>query len=106
MQKLGIEVDLGGTKIEIAMASTDGHLLDRLRIPTEKSAEGSEQVIEKITENIGKLSKQYPDINAAIPLEEGNIIAGKLVNNVAEVLLAGVTEQRFRNDLCRRICIT
>lgn len=64
MQKWAIGVDLGGTKIEIAIVGADGQLPGKLRIPTE-SPLGPDKIIENIVDAITKLSKQYPGITAS-----------------------------------------
>ncbi|MDR3681730.1 MAG: ROK family protein [Flavipsychrobacter sp.] len=84
MQKWAIGVDLGGTKIEIAIVSTNGRVLDRLRIPTE-STESPEQIIDKISENIEKLVDKHLDI----PLETIGIgVAGQIQKNTGIIKYA------------------
>ena len=49
MQEWAIGVDLGGTKIEVAIVNAQGQLSDRLLVPTE-SSQGPEKIVENIIE--------------------------------------------------------
>jgi glucokinase len=49
-----IGIDLGGTKIEVALVNSSGLLHDRLRIPTD-SKKGYKSILKKITETIHQL---------------------------------------------------
>ncbi len=65
MQEWAIGIDLGGTKIEVAIVSVKGQLLDRLRIPTEAS-QSADGICSNIADTVHKLTKQHPDINPSV----------------------------------------
>jgi glucokinase len=74
MQEWAIGVDLGGTKIEVAIVNTNGKLFDRLRIPT-NSAQSPEHIIQSIADTIDKLCRQHPDVK---PKAIGVGVAGQI----------------------------
>jgi len=84
MQNWAIGVDLGGTKIEVAIVSSLGQLVDRLRIPT-NSAQSQENLIESIAVTIEKISKQHPDIN---PETIGVGVAGQIEKETGLIVYA------------------
>lgn len=57
--KCAIGVDLGGTKIEIALVNEEGMVLKRVRLATEAS-KGAQQIEEQILETIRSLEKEAP----------------------------------------------
>ena len=60
MKQWAIGIDLGGTKIEIAIVSSDGELIDRVRLATQKEV-GPDGIIDQIAEGITQLTNKYPD---------------------------------------------
>jgi glucokinase len=60
-----IGVDLGGTKIEVALVHSSGLLQDRLRIATE-SQQGYMSILNRIKETINQLYNQNKNITPAI----------------------------------------
>jgi glucokinase len=90
MQKWGIGVDLGGTKIEIAIVSDSGQLLDCLRIPTESNL-GAENIIDRITEAILKLSQRQTDI---VLSAVGIGVAGQIHKETGTIIYAPNLEWR------------
>jgi glucokinase len=65
MQKWAIGIDLGGTKIEIAIVSTTGRLLDKVRIPTESSRK-PQQIIDAIATCIDELCKKHSTVHIEV----------------------------------------
>jgi glucokinase len=84
MQDCAIGVDLGGTKIEVAIVSAQGQLFDRLRIPTQSSQEPDE-IIKKTTDAIEQLSAQNPDIISSVI---GLGVAGQIEKKTGNVIYA------------------
>jgi len=84
MQDWAIGVDLGATKIEVALINFQGFIKDRLRIPTEIH-EGYNSVINRIASSIDKLRGQNPGIaSSAI----GVGVAGQVEKNTGLVSYA------------------
>ncbi len=84
MQEWAIGVDLGGTKIEVAIVNAQGQLEDRLRIPTEKSL-SPEKTIDNIVDAIAKISGGHPGIvTSAI----GVGVAGQVEKDTGTILYA------------------
>jgi glucokinase len=84
MQNWAIGVDLGGTKIEVAIVSSQGQLVDRLRIPT-NSKQSQDNLINSITDTIEKISKQHPDID---PETIGVGVAGQIEKETGIIIYA------------------
>jgi glucokinase len=77
-----IGIDLGGTKIEVALVSEAGKIHDRLRTTTE-SGQGHDAVMNRITETVNKLLAQNQDI---IPIAIGIGVAGQITKKTGVVL--------------------
>lgn len=69
-----IGVDLGGTKIEVALVNSSGIVHDRLRIPTD-SKQGYNAILERITGTIHQLCDKNDD---AVPSVIGIGIPGQI----------------------------
>jgi glucokinase len=69
-----IGVDLGGTKVEVALVDDDGAILERLRHPTPVS-EGYDAVIKAIIDLIQRLRSKAPD---SAPAGVGIGVAGQV----------------------------
>ena len=69
-----IGIDLGGTKIEVALVDSSGLLRDRLRVPTE-SQQGYEAILKRITKTIHQLCSQNGDI---VPVSIGIGVPGQI----------------------------
>jgi glucokinase len=69
-----IGIDLGGTKIEVALVNSSGLLHDRLRVPTD-SKKGYKAILKKITEAINQLCDKNGN---AIPSAVGIGIPGQI----------------------------
>jgi glucokinase len=69
-----IGIDLGGTKIEVALVNSSGLLHDRLRVPTD-SKKGYKAILKKITETIHQLCDKNGN---AIPSAVGIGIPGQI----------------------------
>ncbi len=82
MQQWAIGVDLGGTKIEVAIVSSQGELLDKLRIPT-ISSQGPDKIIENIHDTINDLSKRHSDITLSVV---GIGVAGQIKKDTGIVI--------------------
>ena len=72
--KWAIGIDLGGSKIEVALVSSSGHLHDRLRVPTE-SKRGYKAILKRITETIHQLCDKNGN---AVPSAVGIGIPGQI----------------------------
>jgi glucokinase len=81
MKKWAIGIDLGGTKIEVALVSPDGLVHNRLRTPTD-SKDGYTAVVDKIAHILQQLKDQNPGI---IPVTIGIGVAGQIDKNTGEV---------------------
>jgi glucokinase len=84
MQKWAVGVDLGGTKIEVALVNADGQLLDRLRIPTD-SSDGPDKIIEDIANIIHELTARHKDIT---PSTIGIGVAGQIEKNTGIIVFS------------------
>lgn len=84
MQECAIGVDLGGTKIEIAIVHANGALKDKVRIPT-PSAETPEKVIDAIADAIKKLMQKHTDLK---PWVAGIGVAGQVAKDGGVVTYA------------------
>ena len=84
MQKWAIGVDLGGTKIEVALVNADGQLSDRLRIPTQSEA-GPDKIPEDITKTIHQLCDKHKDI---APSVIGIGVAGQVEKNTGTIIFS------------------
>jgi len=69
-----IGIDLGGTKIEVALVNSSGLLHDRLRVPTD-SKKGYKTILKQITETIHQLCDKNGN---AIPSSVGIGIPGQI----------------------------
>jgi glucokinase len=69
-----IGIDLGGTKIEVALVNSSGLLHDRLRVPTD-SKKGYKTILKQITETIHQLCDKNGD---AVPSAIGIGIPGQI----------------------------
>jgi len=81
MKKWAIGIDLGGTKIEGALVSSEGLIHARLRTATD-SSEGYAAVVDKITNIVKELRDQNPDI---VPVAIGVGVAGQIDKKTGEV---------------------
>lgn len=59
-----LAVDIGGTKIDVALIGTDGQILDRQRLPT-RAADGPAQAIARIAATAGVLADGVPILGCA-----------------------------------------
>jgi len=84
MQEWAIGVDLGGTKIEVALVNADGQLLDRLRVPTE-SSHNSNKIIEDIANAIHQLFRKHSDTTPSII---GIGVAGQIEKNTGNIIFS------------------
>lgn len=69
-----IGIDLGGTKIEVALVNSSGIVRDRLRLPTE-SQQGYKAVLKRIAGTVRQLSEQNGD---AAPSSIGIGVPGQI----------------------------
>ncbi len=69
-----IGIDVGGSKIEVALVNSSGLLHDRLRVPTD-SKKGYEAILKQITETIHQLCEKNGD---AVPSAVGIGIPGQI----------------------------
>jgi glucokinase len=69
-----IGIDLGGTKIEVALVNSSGLLHDRLRVPT-NSKKGYNAILGLIAKTIHQLCEKNGDI---IPSDVGIGIPGQI----------------------------
>ncbi len=74
MKKWSVGVDLGGTKIEVALVAPDGSVHSRMRTPTD-SGQGYIAIVDKITHIIKELQDQHPD---TAPAAIGVGVAGQI----------------------------
>ena len=81
MKKWAIGVDLGGTKIEVALVSSEGLIHARQRTPTD-SNEGYTAVVDKITNILTQLRDQNSDI---VPTVIGVGVAGQIDKHTGKV---------------------
>ena len=72
--KWAIGIDLGGSKIEVALVNSSGLLHDRLRVPTD-SKQGYKAILKRITESIHLLCSKNEDI---VPSAVGIGIPGQI----------------------------
>ncbi len=79
-----IGIDLGGSKIEVALVNSSGKLHDRLRIPTD-SSQGYNSILERITKTIQQLCSKNGDVD---PSAVGIGIAGQISKSSGIVLYA------------------
>lgn len=84
MEKYAIGIDIGGTKIEAAIVSEKGVLLDRLRISTE-SSRGADVVIENLMATIEQLATKHSNIQISAL---GLGIAGQVERYTGNVVYA------------------
>jgi len=81
MKQWAIGIDLGGTKIEGALVSSEGLIHARLRTPTD-SNEGYTAIVDKIINIVKELRDQNPDI---VPVATGVGVAGQIDKKTGEV---------------------
>ena len=93
IQNYAIGVDLGGTKVEVAILNAQGQLVDRLRIPTQ-SSRGPDEIIRKITDTIEQLSAQNPGISSSVV---GIGVAGQVEKKTGNIIYAPNLEWRDIN---------
>ena len=76
MQSWAIGVDLGGTKIEVAMVTPEGQLLDRLRIPTPHNHHPAD-----VTKDIANTINDFLKKSDTAPSAIGIGVAGQIDKN-------------------------
>jgi len=59
-----VGIDLGGTKIELALVDSSGHIHDRIRVPTE-SKDGYKAILTRIKDSSDQLCGKNKDINVS-----------------------------------------
>ncbi len=69
-----IGIDIGGTKIEVALVNSSGHLHDRIRVSTESQL-GYEAILKRITDAIHQLCRHNGDI---VPSMIGIGVSGQI----------------------------
>jgi|ERR1035437_78762 glucokinase len=97
-----IGVDLGGSKIEVALVNSSGLLNDRLRVPTD-SKKGYKAVLKQITETIHQLCDKNGD---AVPSAVGIGIPGQISRSSGIVHYApnlNWHEVNLENDLSKML---
>jgi glucokinase len=97
-----IGVDLGGSKIEVALVNSSGLLNDRLRVPTD-SKKGYKAVLKLITETIHQLCDKN---GVAVPSAVGIGIPGQISRSSGIVHYApnlNWHEENLENDLSKML---
>ena len=97
-----IGIDLGGSKIEVALVNSSGLLHDRLRVPTD-SKKGYEAILKQITETIHQLCEKNGD---AVPSAVGIGIPGQISRSSGIVHYApnlNWHEVNLENDLSKML---
>jgi glucokinase len=79
-----IGIDLGGSKIEVALVNSSGFLHDRLRVPTQPK-QGYQAILKRITETIHQLCDKNGD---ALPSAIGIGIPGQISRSTGIVYYA------------------